>query len=346
MLIKKKILKKITIQESSKIIDVIQNLNFSGLKIVLVTDKKNNFIGIINDGDIRRALLKGLNINDKILRIVNRKCLISNNAENNEEKNNILKKNSINHIPIIKKRKILGLYIQSNNTNLPIKKINNDVIIMAGGFGRRLGHLTKKMPKALLKFKEKPLLQHVIENAKNSGFNKFTISIFYLKKLIKNFFRDKKNLSTNISYIEEKKPLGTIGSIKLIKKISENFIVINCDVITNVDLHELLKFHKKKNAMITIGVKHFKYQNPYGVIISKNSKFISFQEKPEINFNINAGIYVFNKKIISIIKKENLKNIEDLINYLNRKNKKILTFPIFENWKDLGQDKKDLKRFN
>ena len=82
------------------------------------------------------------------------------------------------------------------------------------------------------------------------------------------------------------------------------------------------------------------------IIISKNSKFISFQEKPEINFNINAGIYVFNKKIISIIKKENLKNIEDLINYLNRKNKKILTFPIFENWKDLGQDKKDLKRFN
>ena len=346
MLIKKNILKKITMLESSKIIDVIQNLNASGLKIVLVIDKKKYFIGIINDGDIRRALLKGLNINDKILSIVNRNCLISNNTENNEEKNNILKKNSINHIPIIKKRKILGLYIQSNNTNLPVKKIDNDVIVMAGGFGKRLGHLTKKVPKALLKFKEKPLLQHVIENAKNSGFNKFIISIFYLKKLIKIFLKNKKNLNTKIKFIEEKKPLGTIGSIKLIRKVSDNFIVINCDVITNVDLHELLKFHKKRNAMITIGVKHFKYQNPYGVIISKNNKFMSFQEKPEINFNINAGIYVFNKKIIPIIKKENFKNIEDLIYYLNKKNKKILTFPIFENWKDLGQDKKDLKRFN
>ena len=139
--------------------------------------------------------------------------------------------------------------------------------------------------------------------------------------------------------------MGTIGSIGLIKKISNNFIVLNCDVISDVKLPELLRFHKKNRSTLTIGVKHFQYKNPYGVIISKYNKFISFKEKPELNFTINAGIYVFNKKIISIINKFNLKNIEDLIVILKNKNYKILTYPIIENWQDLGQDKENLKRY-
>ena len=139
--------------------------------------------------------------------------------------------------------------------------------------------------------------------------------------------------------------MGTIGSIGLIKKISNNFIVLNCDVISDVKLPELLRFHKKNRSTLTIGVKHFKYKNHYGVIISKYNKFISFKEMPELNFTINAGIYVFNKKIISIINKFNLKNIEDLIVILKNKNYKILTYPIIENWQDLGQDKENLKRY-
>jgi NDP-sugar pyrophosphorylase family protein len=117
-------------------------------------------------------------------------------------------------------------------------------------------------------------------------------------------------------------------------------------VISDVNLNELLKFHKTHKSILTIGVKHFQYKNPYGVIISKNNRFISFKEKPEFNFTINTGIYIFNRKIIPIINKFNLKNIEDLITTLRDKNYKILTYPIFENWHDLGQDKKRLKRYN
>ena len=116
-------------------------------------------------------------------------------------------------------------------------------------------------------------------------------------------------------------------------------------MVSDVNLNELLRFHKKNRSILTIGVKHFQYKNPYGVIISKNNKFISFKEKPEFNFTINTGIYIFNKKIISIINKFNLKNIEDLITTLKNKNYKILTYPIFENWHDLGQDRKRLKRY-
>ena len=345
MLIKKKLLKKITISSKSKILDVINNLNRSGLRIVLIEDNNKKFVGVINDGDIRRALITGHNINDKIINIINRNCFISNNEFNFDKKDKILKKNEniFSHIPIIKKNKIFGLYTKNLTNNYDRKKIKDSLVIMAGGFGKRLGKLTRNSPKALLKYQEKPLLQHLLENARDFGFTNFIISIYYLKNKIKKFLKNQQTTNQKISFLEEKKPLGTIGALRLIKKISSSFIVINCDVITNVDLLEILKFHKKNKPIMTIGVKQFKYQNPYGVINVNKGRFISFEEKPEINFNINAGVYVFSKKIIKIIKKEKFNNIEELIQHFGRKKSKILTYPIFENWLDLGQDKKNLK---
>jgi dTDP-glucose pyrophosphorylase len=345
MLLDKNYLKKIIINQNSSILEAIKNLNASELKIVLIVDKNKKFIGVINDGDIRRAFSNGFNINSLIQHIVNKKpffvksILDLNNFPSREL-------NTFSHIPIIKNNKIYGLYVQNINTNIIKKNIKDHVVIMAGGYGKRLGTLTKKCPKALLKFNNKPLLQHILEHVKKNNFSNIQISVFYLKKMIKNFISKKNNFSLKVKFLEESNPMGTIGSIGLIKKISNNFIVLNCDVISDVDLNELLKFHKKNKCVLTIGVKQFQYKNPYGVIVSKQNRFISFEEKPEVNFTINTGIYIFNKKIIPIINKFNLKNVEDLIASLSNKNYKILTYPIFENWYDLGQDKKRLKRYN
>ena len=345
MLLDKNYLKKIIITQNSSILEVIKNLNVSELKIVLIVDKNKKFIGVINDGDIRRAFSNGFNINSSIQHIVNKKPFF---VKSILDLNNFTSRelNTFSHIPIIKNNKIYGLYFQNINTNIIKKNIKDHVVIMAGGYGKRLGALTKKCPKALLKYNNKTLLQHILEYVKKNNFSNIQISVFFLKKMIKNFISKKNNFSLKINFIEEKNPMGTIGSIGLIKKISNNFIVLNCDVISDVDLNELLKFHKKNKSILTIGIKHFQYKNPYGVIVSKKNRFISFEEKPEVNFTINTGIYIFNKKIISIINKFNLKNIEDLIANLSNKNYKILTYPIFENWYDLGQDKKRLKRYN
>jgi len=344
MLVDKNILKKIIISQDCTILEAINNLNRSELKIILITDKSKKFVGIITDGDIRKAFLNKYNINSPIRHIVNKKpffvksILDLNNLSSREL-------NIFAHIPVIKNNKIYGLYAQNFSSNI-IKKNNKEhVVIMAGGYGKRLGALTEKCPKALLKFNNKPLLQYILEHVKKSNFCNIQISVFFLKKMIKNFILKKNYSYLKFNFIEERFPMGTIGSIGLIKKISNNFIVLNCDVISDVKLLELLRFHKKNRSILTIGVKHFQYKNPYGVIISKNNKFISFKEKPELNFTINAGIYVFNKKIISIINKFNLKNIEDLIVTLKNKNYKILTYPIIENWHDLGQDKDNLKRY-
>ena len=345
MLLKKNSLKKIIISINSSIFTAINNLNFSGLKIVLVVDKNKKFIGIINDGDIRRAFLKGYKINQSIQNIINKKpFFIKNITDLNSFSSREI--NTFPHIPIIKNNRIQGLYVQSVDSNIVKKNNKEHIVIMAGGYGKRLGVLTKNCPKALLKFNNKPLLQHILEYVKQNNFCNIQISVFFLKEMIKNFILSEKNFSLKVKFLEEKQPMGTIGSIGLIKKISNNFIVLNCDVISDVNLNEILKYHKKNRSILTIGVKNFQYKNPYGVIISKKNRFISFKEKPAVNFTINTGIYIFNKKIISIINKFNLKNIEDLITILNDKAYKILTYPIFENWYDLGQDKKRLKRYN
>jgi NDP-sugar pyrophosphorylase family protein len=217
---------------------------------------------------------------------------------------------------------------------------------MAGGYGKRLGALTKKCPKALLKFNNKPLLQYILEHIKRNNFYNIYLSVFFLKKIIKKFIYSNDSFDLNIKFVEEKKALGTIGSIRMIKKISIDFIVMNCDVISEVNMNELIKFHKKNKSLLTIATKQFQYKNPYGVVVSHNNKFVSFKEKPEIDFSINAGIYVFNKKVITIMNKLNISKIEDLIMTLKNKKLKVFTYPLIENWSDFGSDKKNLKKFN
>lgn len=344
MILEKKKLKKIIVYDGSSLKDIIKNFNHSGLRIVLIINKKKEFLGILQDSDIRRSLLKNYNLYSDVRKIINRKPFVVNSLSE-LSKVSLSDLKYFNHIPVIKGKKIVDLYIH-NLDGVALKKnnkIKESVIIMAGGYGKRLGTLTKKTPKALLYFKNKTLLQHIIEHLKKNNFFNIKISIFYLKEKIKDFIYKNKKFLVNINFIEEKEPLGTIGSLRLIKKISKNFIVMNCDVVTNVDLKDFLNFHKKNKSILTIGVKPFQYKNPYGVAIVKNNKLLSFKEKPEINFSINAGLYAFNKKIISIIRKNNFKNIQSLINYLLQKKFNISTFQIFENWLDLGMDRKNLK---
>jgi dTDP-glucose pyrophosphorylase len=347
MFLDKNSIKKIIILESSSIFEAINNLNKSQLKIVLIVDKKDFFVGIINDGDIRRAFLKGYNLNSQVKYILNKKpFIISKNSQLEKLPSRIL--DQFSSIPIIKNNKIQSLYVEDSESNPPLVTKSNHhhhIIIMAGGFGRRLGSLTQNCPKALLRYKNKPLLQHILENIKKNNFYNIYISIFFKKKMIKDFI--KKNLFSflKIKFLEEKKPLGTIGSLRLIKKISQNFIVMNCDVLTDINLSELMKFHEKKKSILTIATKNFEYKNPYGVVLSSKNKFISFKEKPKIDFVINAGIYVFNKKIISIMNKFDINNIEELTVFLKKKKFNVFTYQLFENWRDFGSDKNNLKKF-
>ena len=342
MFLSNKFLKSATISKESRIIDAIKSLNKSTIQIVLVEDRKKNFFGTITDGDIRRALVKGKNLNSKIDTIIKKKPYILEKKEDIKYVQNILHKKNIKHLPIIKKRKIIGFY----SSFLPFGKskiIENRLVIMSGGFGKRLGSLTKKTPKGMLIYKNKPLLEHIILLAKENGIKNIYLSVYYLKKKIVNYFKNGKKFNLNIKYLNEKHPLGTIGSIRYLKKEKKPFAVINCDVISNINFDEMFKFHKKSRSVITVGLKEFSYENPYGVIKNFRNKFLAFEEKPIINFKINAGVYIFNNKVIDIVKKNNIRDVHNLIDFCQNKKFKISVFPIIEDWTDFGLAKKILR---
>jgi dTDP-glucose pyrophosphorylase len=342
-----KIIKKISLNLQDTVFDAIRCMNQTGLQIIILTND-NKFKGIINDYDLRKAFLDGYNLNTKLSLIYNKNPFFLNRVVDEINGNKILREKNIEHIPILSNKKLIGIFTSNRFFQTQLKsgqKLDTPIIIMTGGYGRRLGKKTKNYPKGMLCVNKKPLLQIILENAKNLGFFNFKFAVFFKKKIIKKYFGDGKKFGIRINYIEEKKPMGTIGSLCLLKnEKSKNLIVLNCDVISKVNLSKMLNFHKEQKSFATIGIKNFSYKNPYGVINNQGNKFISFEEKPTIDFNINAGIYIFDRKIIKIIQKNKIKNINQLITYLKKINKKISLFSIYEEWTDYGSTKKKLER--
>lgn len=332
--LKKTELSKIILDENSRIKDAINIIKKIRFKIVLVVNKKNKFVGTITNGDIRRNLLSGLDLNDPIISVTNCNPVYVNKKNLNKIEV-LMFKNKILSIPIIDRRKkIISMY----HKNLKRKYFRNTpIVVMAGGKGKRLLPLTKNTPKAMIKIKGKPMLENLLLKAKSSGYKKFFLSVNYLSNKILNYFKTGKKWKVSIEYIKEKKPLGTVGSLSLLNSnITENFILMNCDVVTDVNLSELEEYHKNNNAALTITAHIRKSKIEYGVLETKGIKLEKFTEKPILNHYINAGIYVFNKKILKYIRPNKNYDLPDLLTYLMKINKKIIIYPLYESWIDVG----------
>lgn len=339
MIKKIKNFKDIILSENKTIHDAILILQKKALQILLVKNKNNDYLGTVTDGDIRRSLLKKNNLNNKILTAVNEKSIYVDKTVPKVFVLELMKKYSVNSIPIISKKKILGLYKKVDDFE-NYKKHNERVIIMAGGKGTRLLPLTKKIPKAMIKIGGKPILEHTILSIIKYNFNNIIISVNHLASHIKNFFGQGYAKITKISYINEKKPLGTAGSLSLIKvKNSENIILMNCDVYSGINLNELLIYHKKNNADVTIAAKVDERISDYGIIKSSGKKFKSFEEKMTYFDLINTGIYVIKGSCIKYLKKNKKIDIPEFFTLLKNKKKNILIYPTYEYWYDIGQRK-------
>ena len=214
---------------------------------------------------------------------------------------------------------------------------------MSGGRGQRLIPLTNKIPKPLLLIKDKPVIQRIIELGVESGFYNFTISVNYLGKKIISFLKDGKKFDAKINYIIEKKPLGTAGSIGLIQNLKEDLIIVNGDVFSNINLYKMLEYHLKNKSFATMAVKTHNIQNPFGEVVIEKGKIKGFREKPISKSMINAGIYIFDKKIIKFVKKNIYLDMSDLFLKIIKNKKKILAFPIHEDWHDIGTKERYLK---
>ena len=308
----------------------------------LVVGKRQNILGTVTDGDIRRGLLKNYSLNEKVEKIYRKRPVVTRKTLSRNEIKNILNKKDIIFLPLInKKNKILDVYDDKKIDE--VISINCQMLIMAGGKGLRLRPLTNKIPKPLLLVNKKPIIEHIITIAKNQGIVDFYISINYLGHKIKKYLGNGSKLGIKITYLEEKKPLGTAGSINLIKKFNRPIIVTNSDIISKVDFKEMISAHKKNRSHLTMVAKVFYEKDNYGRIVASGNIVKKVIEKLEQNILINAGIYLIDPKIKKIIKNSKYLDMTDLINRALKEKLKINVFPIHEKWLDYGLNKNKIK---
>ena len=327
------------IKSDKKISDAIYFLEKSSQRILFVVNEKNKYLGTITDGDIRRGLLNKLILDSKITKITNVKSKFVYNKNIEDQINKMKLDDGIRILPVLSKKtnkivdiKRLDFFPENSLSNTPI-------LIMAGGKGKRLLPFTKNCPKPLLKIKDVPMIERIILKFKNQGFKNFYISINYLGYMIKNYLGKGDKLGVSINYIYEKKFLGTIGSFSLLdKKLFKykNIIVINGDIITDLNFCELLNYHQSNRSYATIVCRDREIRYPFGVVLNKGKKLISFKEKPIFKNLINAGIYCLRLDSRKFAQKNKKIDMPDFLLKLKKLKKKILVYPIVEEWSDVG----------
>ena len=338
-------MKKNLILPNYKIKDVLSLLKKNGEKNLIVVDNKNYLLGVISDGDIRNAILNKFSLNDKIHKIYNQNCIFFYNKNiNYDDIKKQFIKNRLGLIPIVNNnKKIIKIVtwhdVFSNNLKKKKSPIPIPVVIMAGGKGTRLEPFTNILPKPLIPLNDKTVIENIIDQFLEYNIKNFYLSLHYKSKIIKAYFSDLiKNYK--IKYIDEKIPLGTIGSLNLLpKNMSPTFFLTNCDIMIKADYNDLYKYQKDKKNDLTIIVSTKEIIIPYGNCkVDKKGNLLSITEKPNFNFLVNTGFYILNKNLIKLIPKNSKMDFNEFIDIAIKKKKKVGVFPIDEySWTDIGQ---------
>tara|TARA_Y100000991_G_C21969755_1_gene348754 strand:+ start:1853 stop:2914 length:1062 start_codon:yes stop_codon:yes gene_type:complete len=330
--------KDFSINIEDNVAKAIEKINLGGIQLCLVFNDKESLEGIITDSDLRRGILNGITKNSKVSDVINYHPIKVEGILSEEKIYRIMSKNHIFHLPVVDdKNKFKGIFVSDNliKENL----IEETFFILAGGKGLRMRPLTENLPKPMLHISGKPMIEIIINNAKEYGFRNFVLSIGYLGGIIKEYFGNGEKFGVKISYIEEVKPLGTAGSLSYLDKdhLTEHIFVTNGDVVTNLEYSNMLNFAKDKKCDGLIGIKEFEMKNPFGVIESNNDDLIGILEKPIYKSRINAGVYVISRNLITLINRGCHMDMNELFEK-GIQNKKILkVFALHEEWTDVGR---------
>lgn len=336
-------LEKYCIKHDSNIRNAIKKIDIGGIGFAVVMDDKENVIGVISDGDFRRAILKGVNLNDSVLKIMNSNFKFLEDVCLDDEKASYLRQLEVEVLPVIKEHKLIDLIIYGSSSKgrkqRKGKQINIPVVIMAGGKGARLSPFTKVLPKPLIPIGELSVIEIIMNKFHEYGMNQFYLSLNYKAGVIKAYIKEAK-IPYKIDFIDEEKELGTAGSLNYLKgKIKTDFFVSNCDVIIKKNYYDIYKLHKENNNALTVITSLQHYKIPYGVCkIENGGSLKEIQEKPEYDILINTGMYLLAPESLDYIPENKFFHVTELINILLSKGLKVGTYPVSEkSYTDIGQ---------
>ncbi len=336
-------MKDFIVTVDTKLVEAMQKIDDNSKGIVFVVDAKKHLCGALTDGDVRRWLLKTGLLETEISILMTKipKYLDRDNQGNAQ---NFMKENVINAVPIVDfQMQIVDIIFSDDETNILCNKdeflVNVSVIVMAGGKGTRLYPYTKILPKPLIPIGDIPIIERIISRFTNYGITDFLLTVNYRKNMIRSYFSDIEK-HYKIDYIEEDKPLGTAGSIKLITRVFERpLFVTNCDILIRVDYSALYQFHLESKNAITIVAAMKNDIIPYGVIYAKeNGEVENIVEKPYRSYFVNTGMYIINPNIIDLIPEDTIFHMTDLIDKAIKAGHKVGMYPVSEDsFLDMGE---------
>lgn len=331
-------------RDNINVVEALSKIDKCGYGILYIVNCNNQLIGAISDGDIRRWIIKTNDLEANVSQFMNTspKYIFENEQYKAKEMGN---KYPISSLPVLNKNmEIVDIIIFKNNNDLTTEvKCNKDLdvpcVIMAGGKGTRLYPYTKVLPKPLIPIGDTPILERILNRFADFGVNKFYLTVNYKKNMIRSYFEEV-NPDYDIVYVEEDKPLGTGGSIKLITdKFNKPIIVANCDALINADYKDLYEFHIKSGNDITVVSSLKNITVPYGVLKTKeNGELIEMEEKPKLSYFINTGMYIVNPKTISLIPDDKMYHMTQLVEDVKKNGGKVGMYPVSEDsFLDMGE---------
>ena len=324
------------IAEEGSLREAVSVINVGPAHVALVVSRDGHLLGTVTDGDVRRALLRGQELDGPVRQAMPSEFRSLPVTATARDALKLMRAHSLHQVPVVDQSgRVAGIYVM-DALDTP-DSLPNTVVIMAGGEGLRLRPLTNDTPKALLPVGDRPILEIILNQCAEAGFSKFVISVNYLKERIKSFAGDGSRFGVDITYVEEDEPSGTAGSLSLLKGLGdEPLIVMNGDVLTRVNFRDLLRSHLQVGAHATVCARRHETPVPFGILHMEGVDIVAIDEKPVFSHLVNAGIYVLQPSILDLIPPSTYLNMTELLNLALNRGRRVCAFPLHEYWLDIG----------
>ncbi|GAA0611241.1 nucleotidyltransferase family protein [Brevundimonas kwangchunensis] len=292
--------------------DALKAIDATGKGMALIVDDDRRLLGVLSDGDLRRALIRGAGLEDRAIEGANREPVCIDQHQDRAATLTLLRAHSLRQLPVLDEdRRVVGLTTISDFLNIPVR--TNPVVIMAGGKGERLAELTRNTPKPMLKVGPRPILDTIVGSLAAQGFRHFWLAVNYKADQIERHFGDGSHLGLRIGYLREDKPLGTCGALSLLPPQSEPLVVTNGDVLTQVDYGHVLDSHLEAGTTATVVVRDYQMQVPFGVVNAEDGRILRIDEKPTQSYTISAGSYVLSPLALGLIPADTYYDMPSLV---------------------------------
>ncbi len=318
--------------------EVIRVMDAAAMAIALVVDGQGRLLGTVTDGDVRRGMLRGLRLEDPVERVMHRTPITARPDSPREDLLLLMRQRQIEHLPLVDQLdRVVGLVLLDDLIGRPREK-GNRVILLAGGLGSRLRPLTEVTPKPLLEIGDHRVLPLLIDQIAGYGFREFLVAVNHQAELLERQLGNGEEAGVRIRYLREPIPLGTVGAVRMAQQeLDRPFLVVNGDLLTKINFEHLLEFHLSQPFDLTLAIKEYPVQIPYGVVELTEGQVVHFKEKPSQSYFVNAGIYALNPSVIPLIPDSGRYDMTDLIQAALLRGMKVGGFPIHEYWLDIGQ---------